>query len=106
LKGIVSVKCASQTGIHGIRPPPSCDFALARTDGDYGSIAVLAGFNPVLSRLQDGKCPIRSVYFKNFVAVHPTHTDVERPLGELNLNGSVIQVQEGKTRVVAQANRR
>ena len=98
----ISRKCirtgerAALPGMNGIGLAATCSFSLAATHDHERGVSIFAGLKAVLAGTQDGKRLIGRIHFKYLVAAEPLHADIESSFRELDLNGAVVQVEEGK----------
>ena len=84
----------------------SGSFALAGTHDYIRGISISACLNAVATGAQDSKRLIGGIHFKDFIAVESPHANIDRSFRELDLNGTVVQVEERKTSAVIQADGR
>src|ERR1700722_4214133 len=78
--------------------------AFAFADCDDGVRFVFACVQAIMSRLHRGERKVRCIDFEIVVVVQSTHGDAERTGGQLDLNGIVVQAEEGKSCHRRQAN--
>ena len=97
---------AALPGTNGIGLATAGGFAFAVAHHHECRVAIFAGLNAVLAGAQNGKRLVRRVHFKNFVAVKPLHANAERSFRELDLHGTIVQVEERKASVAVQADGR
>ena len=77
--------------------PVARGFTIAGAHADRRGVAIFTGFDAVVAGLEGREREIGRVDFEVIVVIQPANGDVDHAGGELDLNGVVIEVEEGES---------
>src|SRR5712692_9657713 len=106
IKLIGTGKNAGLIGTHNKRLSAAGDFALAVANNDDGRVTRLIHIDSVSAGAGGIESQVRRIDFKNFVTTQTSNTNPQRTFGDLQLSGSIIEVQKRKASAGAESNRR
>ncbi len=92
--------------MHSKRLPTAGNFAFAIANDNYRGVAGFIHVDSVNARTQDRESQVGSIDLEIFVTIQMPHADAQRALGDLQLNGVVVEVQKRKTSAGSKTNRR
>src|SRR5690349_5973403 len=86
-------KDAGLIGMHNIRLPASGDFALTVANHYHGRVACLIHIDSINARPRGVESQVWCIDLKNFATLQAADANPQRSFSELQLGGSVIEVQ-------------
>ena len=92
--------------VHRIVLAAGGHLAFASERGDVGDVAVLVDINAEIARFGHRKRQVGRINLIGFAAAQFAHAHIDGAFGQPDLNGIVIEVEEGESRALAQTNRR